>query len=78
MSGLEPSWVRVESPQTALETELRISYSIDNYDPNRFNDIHCLLHCGEALLYALRVPKGGGLLRLVRADVSQLASYWMG
>jgi hypothetical protein len=47
--------VRVDSAQVALETDLAISYSIDNFDPTRFNDIHCLLYAGAALLYAVRV-----------------------
>ena len=33
-------------------------YSIDAYDPARFNDIHALLHAGNALLYAARVAQG--------------------
>lgn len=49
--GLDASWLRVDNNQVALETELRISYDIDNMDPSRFHDIHCLLHSGSALLY---------------------------
>ena len=57
-----PSWVEVVPRQTVLEGEVAVSYSIDNYDPTRFQDIHALLYRGPALLYAVRVPLGQGVL----------------
>ena len=38
----------------ALQSDLKVSFSIDNFDPARFHDIHCLLYAGAALLYAVK------------------------
>ena len=40
--------------QVALQSDLKVSFSIDNFDPTRFHDIHCLLYAGAALLYAVK------------------------
>ena len=41
--------------QVALQSDLKVSFSIDNFDPTRFHDIHCLLYAGAALLYAVKI-----------------------
>ena len=56
--------MRVTSPQTVLETELRVSYNIHNFDPSRFQDIHLLLYSGSALLYAVRLAGEDSTLTL--------------
>ena len=40
-----------------MQTEVDVSFSIDNFDPTRFHDIHCLLYAGAALLYAVTIDK---------------------
>ena len=49
------SWVKISNNPVVLQSELHISYKIDNFDPARFNDIHSLLYAGSELLYAARV-----------------------
>ena len=58
------SWIKILNKQTVLESDLQASYQIDNYDPARFHDIHSLLYAGSALLYAIRVPGGEGVLSI--------------
>ena len=43
--------------QVALQTDVDVSFSIDNFDPSRFHDIHCLLYAGASLLYAVKKYK---------------------
>ena len=37
-----------------MQTDVDVSFAIDNFDPTRFHDIHCLLYAGAALLYAVK------------------------
>ena len=37
-----------------MQTDVDVSFAIDNFDPSRFHDIHCLLYAGAALLYAVK------------------------
>ena len=61
---LEASWVEVTNNPIVLQSEVVISYKIDNFDPARFNDIHSLLYAGSELLYAARVSGGEGVIRV--------------
>ena len=64
LSSSSASWVKIVNNQTALESDLHVSYKIDNFDPSRFNDIHSLLYAGSSLLYAVRMPGGEGTLSI--------------
>ena len=64
VSRYEASWVKVTNSPTVLQSEVVISYKIDNFDPARFNDIHSLLYAGSELLYAARVSGGAGVMRV--------------
>ena len=63
-SRLEASWVEVTNKPTVLQSEVVISYKIDDFDPARFNDIHSLLYAGSELLFAARVSGGEGVIRV--------------
>ena len=62
--GVRSSWVRLTNRPVVLQSEMLISYKIDNYNQARFNDIHCLLYAGSELLYAARVSGGEGVIRV--------------
>ena len=64
VSASASSWVKILNKQIVLESELQVSYKLDNHEPSRFHDIHSLLYAGSALLYAIRVTGGEGVLSI--------------
>jgi hypothetical protein len=63
-SASAASWVKIVNKQTVLESDLHVSYKIENFDLSRFHDIHSLLYAGSALLYAIRMSGGEGTLSI--------------
>ena len=61
---VEASWIEVTNNPIVLQSEVVLSYKIDDFDPTRFNDIHSLLYAGSELLYAARVSGGEGVIRV--------------
>ena len=64
VSASASSWVKILNKQIVLESELQVSYKLGNQEPARFHDIHSLLYAGSALLYAIRMPGGEGVLSI--------------
>ena len=69
------SWIKVISSPTVLQSEVHISYKIDNFDPARFNDIHSLVYAGSELLYAIRVSGGEAVLRVPCGVVTHAGTH---
>ena len=72
---LEASWVEVTNNPIVLQSEVVISYKIDNFDPARFNDIHSLVYAGSELLYAIRVSGGEAVLRVPCGVVTHAGTH---
>ena len=64
----------------ALQSDLKVSFSIDNFDPTRFHDIHCLLYAGAALLYAVKIilltPQQYNLLNVKNFNLKRKCNFY--